>query len=111
MGKILLGGRYTAGIFAMKNILYLHWQSELFLFATNAVLDDVDRRFGINISECVKVNLHFGIDFNDILQAHFLAVNILDYRNGAVKLVKLKLIINLHALARRNVVDNNSVFN
>ena len=110
MGQILLRCCYAAGILALYNILYLFGKGNLFLFAKNTVFDYIDGDIRIDIAENIKVNLHIRIDFDDILRAHFLAVDIFYDCNSAVKLIKLKVIINLHAVARFDMVDNNTVF-
>lgn len=111
MGQILLRCGYAAGVFALNNILNLGGKSQLFLFAKNAVLYDVNGDIRIDIAENIEVNLHFGINFDNILIAHFFAADMLYDCNRAVKLVKLKMGINLHAVAGFYMVKNNAVFN
>ena len=110
MRKLLLGGGYAAGIFALKNIFELCGERYLFLVNELAVLDDINGNAGVNIAENIEVNIIVGVDLNDILFAELAGHYIFDDGDGAVQLVKLKEIVNLHTLSGLDMVDNYAVF-
>lgn len=63
----------AAGVFALDDICQPFRQLRMHLFHTNAVLYDIDGYVGVNIAQSIQIQFQLGINFNDILFAHFLA--------------------------------------
>jgi len=98
-----------------KNIVYFKDEAQMnrfCLFHKLTVADDVDGGIGIDQADDVKVDIQIlGVDLDDILCAHFTRMCIGDQCNGTIQIVQLQEIVDLHALAGFDVVDDDAVLN
>ena len=98
--QTLLDGSDAARVLAFDNICDLLWKLQDSFFNDILVLDDVDGDVVIDETENVQVKVFdraFYLD--DVLDTHFVALGILDDGNGAVKFIKLQIMIDSHGLA------------
>lgn len=109
MLKLLLAGGYTSRVFALDNIYKLFGHLDNVLINENAVFYDIDSYIGIDVADNIKAYGNIGVDFDNILFAHFAARDVFDYRNRAVELVKTEKLIQAHTVACRDMVDDNTV--
>ena len=110
MREFLLGGGYATGIFAFDDIFKLLGEGNFFLLDKLAVLDDINGNTGVNVAENIKINVVIRVDFYDVLFAKLTGHYIFDDGNGAIQLIKLEEIVNLHTFSRLNMVDHYTVF-
>ena len=77
----------------------------------DAVVDDVDGDAGIQVAQHIQIDVHVGADLDNILLAHLGAVGIFDQGHGAVQLAQIQNIVDVHAVAGGDVVQDDAVFN
>ena len=111
MRKLLLDRRNAARILAVNHIGNLFRQPKNTLFDNLAVADNVDRNTVVNVTEDIEVDAleHIPLHVDDVLSSHFLGVRILDNRNLGIQLVETELIVNIEALARLDVIQDNAL--
>ena len=83
----------------------------LALFNELAIFYDVDGYIRIDISKDIKVYVDILIYLQNILSSHLLTLNILDYSNGAIQLIKMKIVVYLQGFACCYMVKYNTILN
>ena len=111
MLKILLGAAYAAGITAVNDVGELVGQLYVLFLGDNTVFDNIDGNMGAYIADNIKIYIEAAVYLDNVLTPHDLTGSVLNKCNGAVKTVQLKELIELHCLARSNMVDNDTVYN
>ena len=102
--QFLLGGGDAAGILAADDAADTLGKGQVFPLCQLAVLNDVDGDAGIDIGQNVEVQVDDLGHLDDVLAAHLFAFRILNHGNGAVQIVQLQDLIDLHAAACGDVV-------
>jgi hypothetical protein len=104
--QTLLDGSDAARVLAFDNICDLLWKLQDSFFNDLLVFDDIDSDVVIDETENVQVKVFdWAFYFDDVLDTHFVALGILDDGNGAVKLIKLQIMIDGHGFAGLDVVE------
>ena len=62
-----------------------------------------------HIAKHVQIDLHIGVDLDDILPPHFPAGDIPDQRHTAIQCVKAQHPVDLHAASRMNMINHKAV--
>ena len=104
--QTLLDGSDAARVLAFDDVCDLFWKFQDPFLNDLLVFDDVDGDVVIDETENVQVKVFdraFYLD--DVLDTHFVALGILDDGNGAVKLIKLQIMIDGHSFAGLDVVE------
>ena len=100
MGQSLLDGSDAALVLAFDDVCDLFWKFQDPFLNDLLVFDDVDGDVVIDETEDVQVEvLDRAFYFDDVLDAHLVALCIFDDGNGAVKFIKLQIMIDSHGLA------------
>ena len=108
----LLDGCDASRVFAVDHIADLFGKLQLFLFDDLLILNNIDRDIVINESEDIKIHeIDGAFDLDNVFSSHFAALCIFDDRNTAVQLVKVKIFIDIHTLARFNMVEHKTFRN
>ena len=112
MIQSLLDGGDAAGIFAVDDVFDLLWKRKLLFGDDLAVFDDVYGDVVVDDGKHVEIK---GIDvafhLQDILFSHLIASGVLDDGDGAVQLIKLKMMIDGHAFSRLDMIEHEALFN
>ena len=74
-----------------------------------AVADHVDGDVGVNVAQHVQIHFHGRVDLDDVLFAHAVAADVLDDGHGAVQLVQMEVLVDVHTLAGLDVVQDHAV--
>ena len=95
----------AARVLAFDNICDLLWKFQDPFLNDLLVFDDVDGDVVIDETEDVQVEvLDRAFYFDDVLDAHLVALCIFDDGNGAVKFVEFQVMINGHGFAGLDMV-------
>ena len=108
---VQLGLRHgdAPGVLAPDDVHQLLGGMEAAFLRPDAVPDDVDGDFVVDIAQHVHVHVHGGVDFDDVLFPHPAAADVFDDGHGAVQLVQVEVFVDVHALARLDVVQDHAV--
>ena len=109
MRKLLLGAGYTSRVLALDDIGKLLRKLGMIFLYDLAVLDEIDSDIGGDIAECAKIGKLLAIYLDYILTSHISAEGVLYESYGAIELIETQKIIDLHSVARRDMVYDNSV--
>ena len=107
--ELAFRGRYAARILAMEDIYELFGKLKMLFFNADAVSYYVNGNVGVDIAQHVEIDFDGRIDFNYILPAHIVAAHILDDGHGAIQLIKVQIVVDIHAFSGLNVVEHNAV--
>jgi hypothetical protein len=79
-------------------------------FDHSAIFDDVAGDMMVDETDDIQVHLiQVAGDLDDILLAHLLAIGIFDDGYLAVQAAKVQIVVDIHALAGRDVIKNDAV--
>lgn len=108
---VQLGLRHgdAPGVLAVDDIYQLFGQLHMLFRHPHAVADDIDGDVGVNVAQHVQIDLHGGVDLDDVLLAHPPAADVLDDGHRAVQLVQMQVFVDVHALAGLDVVQDHAV--
>lgn len=107
--KPLLDRGDTSRILAVDDIDQLFGKLQLLLLDDLAIFDDVDGDGMVDEAKRVKIqHLKRSFHFDDIFFAHLLRMGMHDHSDLAVQTVKLETLVDIHGLAGRDVVQNNT---
>ena len=103
--QTLLDGSDAARVLAFDNICDLLWKLQDSFFNDLLVFDDVDGDIVIDETEDVQVEVfNRAFYFDDVLDAHLVALCIFDDGNGAIKFVEFQVMIDGHGFAGLDMV-------
>ena len=103
--QALLDGSDAAWVLAFDDVCDLFWKFQDPFLNDLLVFDDVDGDVVIDETEDVQVEvLDRAFYFDDVLDAHLVALCIFDDGNGAVKFVEFQVVINGHGFAGLDMV-------
>ena len=103
--QTLLDGSDAARVLAFDNICDLLWKLQDSFFNDLLVFDDVDGDNVIDETEDVQVEVFDrAFYFDDVLDAHLVALCIFDDGNGAIKFVEFQVMIDGHGFAGLDMV-------
>ena len=103
--QALLDGSDAAWVLAFDDVCDLFWKFQDPFLNDLLVFDDVDGDVVIDETEDVQVEvLDRAFYFDDVLDAHLVALCIFDDGNGAVKFVEFQVMINGHGFAGLDMV-------
>lgn len=109
MVQTLLYGTDAARILAVDDIDKLLGKLQFLLFDDLTILDDIDRDRMIYEAESIQVQLlQRGLYFYDVLLTHLVRVGMHDHCDLAVHTVELETLVDVHSLACRDMVQNDS---
>ena len=104
--QTLLNGSNAARIFALDDVCDLFWKFQDSFFNNLLVFDDVDGDVVIDEAEDVQIKiLDRAFYFNDVLDAHLVALCIFDDGNSTVKFIKFQIMIDCHGFSGFDVVE------
>ena len=106
MGQFLLHGGDAAGIGAADDVGDGGGQLELFFLHDPAAVDDVDGDVGVDEPQGVQIEVDPVLDLHDVLAARLAAAGVFNDGYAAVQPVQTQDLIDLHAPAGLNVVDD-----
>lgn len=110
--KPLLNGCDASRVPALDHVPYLFGKSERFFGDDLAVLDDVHSDIVVDEAEDIQVHKIYGtFDLHDIFLPHFTAFCIFYDSDTAVQFVKVKILIDFHALACLDVIQHKAFGN
>ena len=99
----------TAGIFAENDVCDLFGQFRMEFLHLFAVLNDADCHVGVHVAQYAQIHVQHAVDLDDVFLAHFLAVYIAQDGNGAVQFIQMQEMIQFHAFASFDMVNDNAV--
>lgn len=111
LSEFLLDGSDTARILALDDIDDLFRVGKILFLGNLAAADHIDRDLLADKTEHIKINRNIGLNLDDVLLAHLAACGIFDDGHLAIQLIQLEVIVNIHALSGRNMIDDITVFN
>jgi len=95
----------TPGVLTFLDVDELLRKGHLLLLDGLAVLDDADGDVRVDITDDIQVDIVvFLVHLDDVLLAHLVALHPLDQRHAAVQLVQAQVIVDLHGLARGDMI-------
>ena len=108
---VQLGLRHgdAAGVLAVDDVHQLLGQLQVLLGNPLTVADNVDGDVGVDVAQHVQIHLHGRVDLDDVLFAHAVAADVLDDGHGAVQLIQVEVLVDVHALASLDVVQDHAV--
>lgn len=109
VNDLLLHRSNAAGIFALDNALQMFGQSHVVLLFKLAVFNNIHGDIAVNVSENVEIQVNDLVDFDYILKTVLFAFYVLNNGHAALDLIKAEKLINFHALACADVIQDYSV--
>ena len=108
MRNFLLRGSDTSGVFTFNHIGQSLRQFQMLLFLQLSVFNPVNGDIAVYVAQHFKIQFNLIVNLDDVLFSVFAAAYILDNRHAAVQLIQPQVVLNLHALSRFDMVQNNS---
>ena len=95
----------------MGDVHQLLGQGNVLLLHADTVTDDVDGDVGVHIAQRIQIHFHRRVDLDDVLLVHAGAADVLDDGYAAVQLVQMQILVDVHALAGPNMIQDHAVLN
>ena len=100
----------AAGIFAADNIGQPVGKGQ-FLFLDNlTIMYKADSDMMVNISQQVQVQTDFTLNLDHIFPPITAAAGVSDQDDGAFKCIQMQQIVDFHAIANLDMVDDDAIF-